>query len=97
MDRTGISTSISIVSVVSIFAGSPSISTIVSIPSTYAISARIVETKPQPSTKFLGKSKEIEEDVDLDEEIVIPNWDISKLNPDQMKTFRELLQKKDKQ
>ena len=43
-----------------------------------------VETKPQLSTKFLGKGKEMEEEIDLDEEIVIPNWDISKLNPDQM-------------
>ena len=75
---------------------SPTISTIVSIPSTKAISARIVETKPQLSTKFLGKGKEKEEDVDLDEEIVIPNWDISKLNPDQMQNFKELVQKKAK-
>ena len=84
-------------SVVSIFAASPTISTIVSISSTQAISARIVETKPQPSTIFLSKGKEREEDIDLDEEIVIPNWDISNINPDQMKTFRELLQRKAKQ
>lgn len=40
---------------------------------TQVISARTVETKVQPSTKFLGKEKEIEEDIDLDEEIVIPH------------------------
>ena len=97
LDTTGISTSISIISVVSIFVASPTISTIVSIPSTQAISARIVETKPQPSTKKIIKGKEKEEDVDLDEEIVIPNWDISKLNLDQIQTFGELLQKKAKQ
>ena len=55
------------------------------------ISAKIVETKPQPSTKFLGTKKEKEEEINLDEEIVIPNWDISNLNPDQMQTFGELL------
>ena len=48
------------------------------------ISVKKVETKSQPSTKFLDKGKEKEEDIDLDEEIVIPNWDISNLNPDQM-------------
>ena len=37
------------------------------------ISTKIVETKPQPSTIFLGKGKEKEEKIDLDEEIVIPN------------------------
>ena len=84
-------------SAVSILATSPTISIIVSIPSTQEISARTVETKPQPSTIFLSKQKEKDEDVDLDEEIVIPNWDISKLNLDQIQTFRELLQKKAKQ
>ena len=38
----------------------------------------------------------MEEDIDLDEEIVIPNWDISNLNLDQMQKFGELLQMKDK-
>ena len=40
--------------------------------------------------------KEKEEGIYLDEEVVIPNWDISNLNLDQMQTFREL-QKKSKQ
>ena len=75
---------------------SPTISTIVSIPSTQAISVRTVETKPQLSTKCLSKGKEKEEEIGLDEEIVIPNWDISKINLDQMQTFGELLQKKAK-
>ena len=80
LDTSIICTTISI-STVSIFLASPTISIIVSIPSKQAISARTIETKPQPSTKFLSKGKEKEEDIDLDEEIVIPNWDISKLNP----------------
>ena len=67
-------------------------STIVSIPGTQAISAKTVETKPQSSTPFLGKGKEKEEEIDLDEKIVTPNGDISKINLDQMKTFGELLQ-----
>ena len=96
MATTGISTSISIVSAISIFVASPIMSTIVSILSTQAISARKIETKHQLSTKFLGKGKEKEEEIDLDEEIVIPNWDISKFNPNQMQTFGELLQKKAK-
>ena len=55
------------------------------------ISTRIVETKPWSSKKFFSKGKEKEE------EIVIPNWDISNLNPNQMHIFGELLQKKAKQ
>ena len=72
-------------------------STIFSIPSKQEISVRIVETKSQPSTKFLSQGKEEEEKIDLDEEIIIPNWDISKLNLDQMQKIGELLQKKAKQ
>lgn len=67
-------------SAVSNFLANPTISTIVSIPSIQIISARIIETKPQPSTIFLSKCKEKEEEIDLDEDIVIPNWDISNLN-----------------
>ena len=48
----------------------------------------IVESKPKLSTKV---------DIDLDEDIVILNWDISTLNPDQMHIVGELLQKKAKQ
>ena len=66
-------------------------STIVSILDTKEICVRIVEPNVQPSTKYLGKGNKIEEDIDLDEEIVIPNWDIYKLTPDQMKEFGELL------
>jgi len=68
----GISTiGISVISIVS--TTSHTISTIISIPSMQLISGNIVETKSQPSTRFLGKGKEKEENIDLDEEIVIPN------------------------
>ena len=46
------------------------------------ISTKIVETKPQPSTKVFSKGKEKEEDIDLDEDIVILHWYISNLNLD---------------
>ena len=45
----------------------------------------------------MGHGKEKEEEIYCDEIIVIPNWDISKLNLDQMQTFGEILQKKTKQ
>ncbi len=70
---------------------SPSMSTIVSISDKKSISVRTVEPKVQSSTKFLSKGKELEEEIDLDEEIVIPKWDISKLTLDQMQSFCELL------
>ena len=98
MVTPGISTiGISAISTVSTFSVSPTISAIVFIPGKKSISARKVETKSQPSTKFLGKGKEKEEDVDLDEEIMILNWDIAKLTPNKMQTFGELLQKKAKE
>ena len=59
------------------------------VSSTSIISAKIVETKPQLNTKILTRGKEAE--IDLDEEIVIPNWDISNLTPDQMHIFGELI------
>ena len=58
------------------------------------ISSKIVESKPQSSTKVSRKGKNKKEDIDIDEEIVIPNWDISNLNPGQMQIFGDLLQKK---
>ena len=81
-------------SIVSIFSASPTISTIVSIPSIQIISIKVVETKPQLSTKFLNKGKEKEEEIDLDEEIIILNWDISNFNPNQMHIIGEPLHKK---
>lgn len=86
---------ISTVSAISTFVTSPSIYTIVSIP--HSISTRIVEIKSQPSTKVSNKVKDKEEDIDLDEHIVIPNWDISTLNPNQMNLMGELLPKRAKQ
>ena len=44
-----------------------------------------------------SKGKNKEEDIDLDENIVILNWEISNLNLDQMHIVGELLQKKAKQ
>ena len=56
----------------------------------------IVEPQAQLSTWFLVKCKDIEEDIDLDEDIEIPKWDFSNLTVDQMHTIGELLQKKAK-
>lgn len=95
-DLANIPISIPLVSSISIFTASRSISTIVSIPNDKAISTRIIEPKVQPSVKILGKGKELEENIDLDEEIVIPQWDILNMTPDQMHTFGKLLQKKNK-
>ena len=65
-----------------------------------------IKNQSQPSTEVLNKGKEIfstilkvkgkeeEEEMDLDEEIVIPNWDISILNLDQIHSLGELLKKR---
>lgn len=60
-------------------------------------STKIVENKPQPSTKVSTKNKGKEEEIDLDKDIVILNWDISTLNPDQMNIMDKLLQKRARQ
>ena len=69
----------------------------------------IVENQPQLSIEVLDKCKQIistilkekgkeeVQEIDLDEDIVIPNWDISTLIPDQMDTMGELLKKRPKQ
>ena len=79
------------VSTIPIFIASPTISTIVSILDIKALCTRKVEPKAQPSTKFLSKGKEIEDDIDLDEEIEIPKWDIHNLSTYQMHEFGEIL------
>ena len=91
LDSTSIPISISSVGTISIFTASPTISTIVSISDTKALSTRIVEPKAQLSTKVLSKWKEIEDDIDLDEEIEIHKWDIHNLSVDQMHEFGEIL------
>ena len=74
MQQEGISS----INAISAFVSSPSISTIVFIP--HIASTMTVENKSQPSTKFSNKDKGKEEDIGLDEDIVIPNWDISLSN-----------------
>ena len=64
-----------------------------------------VENQTQLSTKFLDKGKQIvftilrekgkgKETIDLDDDIVIPNWDISTLTLDQMNTIGKLMKKR---
>ncbi|WP_044909098.1 hypothetical protein, partial [[Clostridium] innocuum] len=55
----------------------------------------VTTTQAQPIVKFLGKSTI--EDIDLNEEIVIPTVDFANLSADQMLNIGELLQKKAKQ
>ena len=49
----------------------------------------IVEKKYQLSIEVSDKGKGKEEEIYLDEDIVIPNWDISTLTPNQMNTMGE--------
>ena len=60
------------------------------------VSTKTVEKKPQSSTKISSKHKGKEEEIDLHEDIFIPNWDISTLDPNQMNIIGELLQNKAK-
>ena len=61
-----------------------------------SVSAMTVENLPQPSTNVLNKGKEMlqstnekgnGEEICLDEDIVIPNWDTSNLTFEQMDTL----------
>ena len=82
---------ISSINVTSTFVASPSTSTIITILSMQIISMKIVDSKPQLSTKFSRKGKDKEKDIDLDEIIVILNWDISTLDDNQMHILGEIL------
>ena len=97
LDSSSFPISIPLVGAISLFTTSPTVSTIVSIPDSKALSTMIVGPKAEPSTRFLRNSKVIEEDIDLDEEIEIPKWDFANLTIDQMQIVGELLQKKAKQ
>ena len=96
MDLVSTPVSIPLVGTIQIFTASPIISTIVSILDSKASSTSIVEPKVQLSTIILSKRKWIEEDIDLDEEIEIPKWDMYNITMDKMHIVGELLQKKAK-
>ena len=64
---------ISTISATSTFFSSPSIFIVVTIPSVYIASARIVDNKSQPRSKISNKDKGKEEDIDLDEDVIILN------------------------
>ena len=94
-----------VVSVISTIPTFVSISTISTIVSTMA-STMIVETQSQSSIEVLNKGKEIvpfvidkgkEEEIGIDEDIFIPNWDTSDLTLEEMDTLGELWKKKARQ
>ena len=97
LDLSSILVSVPSVGTISFFTTSPTVSTIVSILDSKALSTMTVGPKAKPSTRFLSKGMDIEEDIDLDEEIEILKWDFSNLTADQMHTVGELFQKKEKQ
>ena len=88
---------ISTINAISTFVASSSISTIVTIPNGQLVSTKMVERKPRLSTKVSSKGKDKEEVIDLDEDIIILNWDISAMNLDQMNIKSELFHNKYKQ
>ena len=61
-----------------------------------AVYTKSVEPKAQPCMRLLS-GKEIEEDIDLDEEIEIPKLDFNNATVDQMQLASLLLHKKAKQ
>ena len=90
LDSVSIPISIPSVGTISVFTASPTISTIVSILDSKALSTKAVEPKALPSSRLLS-GKEIEEDIDLDEEIEIPKWDFDNAIVDQMQVVSQLL------
>ena len=79
----------------SIFTASLAISIIVSIPNSKAVCTKSIEPKAQPCMRLLS-GKEIEEDIDLDEEIDIPKLDFDNATTNQMQLASQFLHRKEK-
>lgn len=79
---------------IQVFFTSPTISTIVSISKSKGVRSKV---KPKTPLKKFLTSKEINEDINLDKEIVITKLDLDNATIDEMRLVSKLLEKKVRQ
>ncbi|GLJ23271.1 hypothetical protein SUGI_0440210 [Cryptomeria japonica] len=91
-----ISTSMSLplVNPIPVITASPTLSTIVTTSKDKEVSTEVIQKTP---LKLLLTGKAIEDDIDLDKEIVIPQIDLNTASIDEMRLISQLLEQKAKQ
>ncbi|GLJ41541.1 hypothetical protein SUGI_0859710 [Cryptomeria japonica] len=77
-----------------VITASPTLSTIITTSKDKVVSTEVIQKTP---LKLLLTGKAIEEDIDLDKEIVIPQIDLNTTSIDEMRLIGQMLEQKEKQ
>ncbi|GLJ20075.1 hypothetical protein SUGI_0364220 [Cryptomeria japonica] len=94
LGTVGTSMSLPLVNPIPVIIATPTLSTIVTTSKDKEVSTEVIQKTP---LKLLLTSKAIEDDIDLDKEIVIPQIDLNTASIDEMRLISQLLEQKEKQ
>ncbi|GLJ04869.1 hypothetical protein SUGI_0005160 [Cryptomeria japonica] len=94
LGTVGTSMSLPLVNSILVITATPTLSTIVTTSKDKEVSTEVIQKTP---LKLLLTGKAIEDDIDLDKEIVIPQIDLNTASIDEMRLISQLLEQKAKQ
>ncbi|GLJ30990.1 hypothetical protein SUGI_0619250 [Cryptomeria japonica] len=94
LGTVGTSMSLPLVNPILVIIATPTLSTIVTTSKDKEVSTEVIQKTP---LKLLLTGKAIEDDIDLDKEIVIPQIDLNTASIDEMRLISQLLEQKAKQ
>ncbi|GLJ11662.1 hypothetical protein SUGI_0173850 [Cryptomeria japonica] len=94
LGTVGTSMSLPLVNPIPVITATPTLSTIVTTSKGKEVSTEVIQKTP---LKLLLTGKAIEDDIDLDKEIVIPQIDLNTASIDEMRLISQLLEQKAKQ
>ncbi|GLJ21268.1 hypothetical protein SUGI_0390550 [Cryptomeria japonica] len=94
LGTVGTSMSLPLVNPIPVITATPTLSTIVTTSKDKEVSTEVIQKTP---LKLLLTDKAIEDDIDLDKEIVIPQIDLNTASIDEMRLISQLLEQKAKQ
>ncbi|GLJ36483.1 hypothetical protein SUGI_0732800 [Cryptomeria japonica] len=94
LGTVGTSMSLPLVNPIPVITATPTLSTIVTTSKDKEVSTEVIQKTP---LKLLLTGKAIEDDIDLDKEIVIPQIDLNTASIDEMRLISQLLDQKAKQ
>ncbi|GLJ32529.1 hypothetical protein SUGI_0654540 [Cryptomeria japonica] len=94
LGTVGTSMSLPLVNPIPVITATPTLSTIVTTSKDKEVSTEVIQKTP---LKILLTGKAIEDDIDLDKEIVIPQIDLNTASIDEMRLISQLLEQKAKQ
>ncbi|GLJ15942.1 hypothetical protein SUGI_0263460 [Cryptomeria japonica] len=94
LGTVGTSMSLPLVNPIPVITATPTLSTIVTTSKGKEVSTEVIQRTP---LKLLLTGKAIEDDIDLDKEIVIPQIDLNTASIDEMRLISQLLEQKEKQ